>query len=118
MTSNSPLGLRSDLGDYGIILTITNNAQLESCGCNRRMLIEECLESLKKSVWPAGDIDPALQPYVAKDLEHVVRITLPLHAKITPAVICEIADMLQAMAIRYRIDYAIEKASLDDILLS
>ncbi|EES98250.1 ABC transporter, ATP-binding protein [Giardia duodenalis ATCC 50581] len=115
MTSNSPLGLRSDLGDYGIILTITNNAQLESCGCNRRMLIEECLESLKKSVWPAGDIDPALQPYVAKDLEHVVRITLPLHAKITPAVICEIADMLQAMAIRYRIDYAIEKASLDDI---
>lgn len=76
------------------------------------------MESLTRIVWPTEHPDPTLQPYVAKDLEHVVRITLPLHAKITLAVICEIADMLQAMAIRYRIDYAIEKASLDDILLS
>ncbi|EFO61338.1 ABC transporter, ATP-binding protein [Giardia lamblia P15] len=115
MISNSPLGLRSELGDYSIILTITSDVQLEAWGCSRHALIKECIESLTKIVWPTEHPDPTLQPYVAKDLEHVVRITLPLHPKITPAVICEIADMLQAMAIRYRIDYAIEKASLDDI---
>lgn len=45
MTSNSPLGLRSELGDYSIILTITSNAQLEAWGAVGM--------HLSKSVWRA-----------------------------------------------------------------